>query len=65
MGWLKKMGLNPTKWFSRKLIVFVIATVFLYLGKMTENTWIIVAGTYIGANMIVELMKIYKGQNGS
>ncbi len=62
MNWLSKIGLSPTKWFSRKLFVFLIACAGLYFDKLDTNAWLIVAGTYIGAQMFVDLFKIHKGQ---
>lgn len=51
---------NLGKFASRKLIVFINATVALYLGLMTGTEWTIIATAYIsieGVTNIVERMK--------
>ena len=49
------------KWFSRKLIVFLIGSIALFSGKLESADWVIIGTTYIfmqGATDIVErLMK--------
>lgn len=48
------------KWLSRKLTVFVIASVGLFLSKLDGNNWTIVATAYIsieGFTNIVERLK--------
>lgn len=44
------------KWFSRKLLVFLIGCGFLALNWITESTWLILAGTYIGTQSIIDLI---------
>jgi hypothetical protein len=57
----EKIDLFLNKWVSRKLTVFVIASVGLFSGSITSDNWVIVATAYIateGATNIVErLMK--------
>lgn len=48
------------KWFSRKLFVFLLATMGLGFGLLSENGWLIIAGTYIGAQLFVDLLKTIK-----
>jgi hypothetical protein len=51
---------NLNKWVSRKLIVFLTATVGLFSGKITDDNWIIIAVAYIsieGVTNIVERLK--------
>jgi hypothetical protein len=49
------------KWFSRKLIVFLIGSIALFSGKLESSDWVIIGTTYIfmqGATDIAErLMK--------
>ncbi len=58
----EKIDLLLSKWVSRKLTVFVIASVGLFSGSITSTDWVIVATAYIateGATAIVErLMKV-------
>lgn len=57
----EKIDLLLGKWVSRKLTVFVIASVGLFSGNLTSTDWVIVATSYItieGVTNIVErLMK--------
>lgn len=57
----EKIDLLLSKWVSRKLTVFVIASVGLFSGDLTSTDWVIVATSYItieGVTNIVErLMK--------
>jgi hypothetical protein len=57
----EKVDLFLNKWVSRKLTVFVIASVGLFSGNLTSTDWVIVATSYItieGVTNIVErLMK--------
>jgi hypothetical protein len=50
-----------SKWISRKLMVFVIASIALFASALKSNDWVIIATAYIsieGATNIVErLMK--------
>jgi hypothetical protein len=58
----EKIDLLLNKWVSRKLTVFVIASVGLFSGSITSTDWVIIATSYIaieGATTIVErLMKV-------
>jgi hypothetical protein len=57
----EKIDLLLSKWVSRKLTVFVIASAGLFSGNLTSTDWVIVATSYItieGVTNIVErLMK--------
>lgn len=57
----EKIDFLLNKWVSRKLTVFVIASVGLFSGAITSTDWVIVATSYItieGVTSIVErLMK--------
>jgi hypothetical protein len=58
----EKIDLFLSKWVSRKLTVFVVASVGLFSGVITSTDWVIIATSYIaieGATNIVErLMKV-------
>jgi hypothetical protein len=58
----EKIDLFLSKWVSRKLTVFVVASSGLFSGVITSTDWVIVATSYIaieGATNIVErLMKV-------
>ena len=57
----EKIDLLLSKWVSRKLTVFVIASVGLFSGVITSTDWVIIGTSYItieGVTSIVErLMK--------
>ena len=60
----EKIDLFLSRWVSRKLMAFVIASVALFSGSIESNDWVIVATAYIslqGATDIVE--RIYKSKN--
>ena len=58
----EKIDLFLSKWVSRKLTVFVVASTGLFSGVITSTDWVIIATSYIaieGATNIVErLMKV-------
>jgi hypothetical protein len=57
----EKIDFLLSKWVSRKLTVFVVASFGLFLGNLSSSDWVIIATAYIaieGATNIVErLMK--------
>jgi hypothetical protein len=53
-----------SKWASRKLIVFTVASIGLFVKSIESGDWVIIAVTYMsveGAINVVE--KIYKAKN--
>jgi hypothetical protein len=58
----EKIDLFLSKWVSRKLTVFLVASTGLFSGVITSTDWVIIATSYIaieGATNIVErLMKV-------
>jgi hypothetical protein len=55
-----------TKWISRKLFVFLIASVALFTGNLTSGDWVTIATFYIsfeGSITIIE--KVLKARGGS
>lgn len=63
----EKIDLFLSKWVSRKLTVFVVASSGLFSGVITSTDWVIIATSYIaieGATTIVErLMKVKSNDN--
>ena len=60
----EKIDLFISKWVSRKLTVFVVASVGLFSGVITSTDWVIIATSYIaieGATNIVE--RLIKAKN--
>lgn len=55
-----------TKWISRKLFVFLIASVALFTGNLTSGDWVTIATFYIsfeGSITIIE--KVLKARGSS
>lgn len=69
MSRVEKVDLFLNKWVSRKLTVFVIASVGLFTAAITSTDWVIIATSYItieGVTNIVErLMKTKNDNQGS
>jgi hypothetical protein len=64
MSTKEKVDLLLSKWVSRKLTVFVIASIGLFTGSLTSDNWVILATAYIsieGATTIVE--RLIKAKN--
>ena len=60
----EKIDLFLSKWVSRKLTVFVVASAGLFSGVITTTDWVIIATSYIaieGATNIVE--RLIKAKN--
>jgi len=52
------------KFVSRKLLVFIIATIALFIGNLISGDWVIIATVYIGAQTAADIVKdIYKSRN--
>lgn len=57
MSTKEKLDFYISKWISRKLTVFVVASIGLFSGVITSTDWVIVATSYItieGITSIVE-----------
>lgn len=66
MSTKEKVDIFLNKWVSRKLTVFVVASVGLFSGVITSTDWVIVATSYItieGITTIVE--RLFKAKIGS
>ena len=64
MSTREKIDFYLNKWVSRKLTVFVVASVGLFCGNLTSSDWVIIATAYIaieGATNIVERLMKAKG----
>lgn len=48
------------KWASRKLLVFVLATILAFATKITSADWTYIAIAYIGSQALVDIMTKYK-----
>lgn len=65
----EKIDLLLSKWVSRKLTVFIIASVGLFSGTINSDNWVIVATAYIATegvtNIVERLMKTKNDNQGS
>jgi hypothetical protein len=60
----EKIDLFLSKWVSRKLMAFVIASVALFSGSIQSNDWVIVATAYISLQGVTDIVeRIYKSKN--
>jgi hypothetical protein len=62
----EKLDIFLSKWISRKLMVFIVASFALFSGSIDSSDWVIVATAYIslqGVTSIVE--RIYSKQNNA
>lgn len=62
----EQIDLFLSKWVSRKLTVFVVASAGLFSGVITSTDWVIIATSYIaieGATNIVERLMKAKNVN--
>ena len=50
-------------WLSKKLFVFVIATVLALFGDLTSSDWVIIATTYIGTQGAIDAVERLKKNN--
>ena len=48
------------KWASRKLLVFVLATILAFTTKITSADWTYIAVAYIGSQALIDAMSKYK-----
>jgi hypothetical protein len=64
MSTREKIDFYLNKWVSRKLTVFIVGSVGLFLGNLTSSDWVIIATAYItieGITTIVEKLMKAKG----
>lgn len=60
----EKIDLFLSKWISRKLMAFIIASVALFSGSIQSNDWVIVATAYISLQGVTDIVeRIYKSKN--
>ena len=53
----EKVDLFLSKWVSRKLSVFVVASVGLFSNVLTSTDWVIIATTYISIEGITNIVE--------
>jgi hypothetical protein len=53
----EKIDLFLSKWISRKLMAFVIASFALFSGSIESNDWVIVATAYISLQGVTDIVE--------
>lgn len=49
------------RFISKKLMVFLIGTLFLYLGKLDGNQWVNLSMIYIGTQGVIDAITKLRG----
>jgi hypothetical protein len=52
-----------SKWFSRKLLVWVFTTGLLLLDKLDADNWVALSLAYIGSQGVADIAAKWKGAN--
>lgn len=60
MSTKEKIDLYLNKWVSRKLMVFVTASIGLFSGYLTSSDWIIISTAYIGIQGFTDIVNKLK-----
>jgi urocanate hydratase len=50
-------------WVSKKLFVFVTATLLAVFGDLTSSDWVVIATVYIGTQGAIDAVSRLKGNN--
>ena len=62
----EKIDLFLSKWVSRKLMAFVIASFALFTGSIESNDWVIVATAYISLQGVTDIVeRLTKNRNAN
>jgi hypothetical protein len=60
----EKIDLFLSKWVSRKLTVFAIASAALFSGSIESNDWVVIATAYISLQGVTDIVeRIYKNRH--
>lgn len=52
---------HVNRFVSKKLLVWTVATVFLVIGIIPVDPWMILTSTYLGSQAAVDIVKKLKG----
>lgn len=59
----KKLDKFLMRYSSRKLMVFLIATVLTIIGQVTSSDWVTISAIYIGGQTIIDAVAKLKQSN--
>lgn len=63
---MKSLDSTVNKWISRKLFVFLVASVALFRGVLDSSDWVIIATAYIAVQSFVDSVeKLIKAKNNN
>jgi hypothetical protein len=63
---MKSLDHRINKWISRKLLVFVVASVALFKGVLHSTDWVIIATAYIAVQSFVDSVeKLFKSKSNN
>ena len=48
-----------SKWISRKLLVWIFATIFLAFKLITNTDWLVISSIYIGTETAISVIEKY------
>lgn len=62
----KNLDTLINKWISRKLFVFLIATILLWLADLESSDWTLIAVVYLGSQTVLDSVVAYnKSRNNN
>ena len=62
----KNLDTLINKWISRKLFVFIIATLLLWFADLESSDWTVIAVVYLGSQTILDSVVAYnKSRNNN
>ena len=62
----KNLDTLINKWISRKLFVFLIATILLWIADLESSDWTMIAVVYLGSQTILDSVVAYnKSKNNN
>jgi uncharacterized membrane protein (UPF0182 family) len=56
----EQLDILISKWISRKLMVFIVACIGLFVGTLTSSDWVIIATAYVGAETFITAVEKLK-----
>ena len=56
----QKLDAFLNKRISKKLSVFIVATILAVVGKLTSNDWVIISTVYIGTQGVIDAVSKLK-----
>ncbi len=59
----KKLDKFLMRYSSRKLMVFLVATVLTIIGQVTSSDWVTISAIYIGGQTIIDAVAKLKQSN--